>query len=112
MYKRHYHLTCEGKPNMERFRIVGTQGLTFKQLMKKYNVNQPGFVEAFDDFFDNTRWEITSIWENKESWEQAQKNAFTKMFWNRFEMQAFKHELKRVVIDGDSGESYEPFAID
>jgi len=34
-----------------------------------------------------------------------------KIFWNRFEMEAFKHELKLVVIDGDTGETYEPLAF-
>jgi len=113
MYKRHYKLVCEGPANMDRFKIVTTQGHTFAHLMKKNNIKPPaGFIEAVDDYYDNTRWEITTIWENKESFEAAQKHPLRKMFWNRFEFEAFKHDLKLVVTDGDTGESYEPLSID
>lgn len=113
MYKRHYKLVCEGPANMDRFKIVTTQGHTFEHLMKKNNIKPPaGFIEAVDDYYDNTRWEITTIWEDKESFEAAQKHPLRKMFWNRFEFEAFKHDLKLVVTDGDTGESYEPLSID
>ena len=112
MYTRKYQLICEGNPVMERFRIIGTQGLTFQQLMKKYNVKQPGFIEATDDFFDNTRWDITTTWEDKQAWENAQKHPYAKMFWNRFTTEAFKHEINLIVTDGDTGEKFEPLAWD
>lgn len=113
MYKRHYKLVCEGPANMDRFKIVTTQGLTFATLMKKNNLKPPpGFIEAIDDHYDSTRWEITTVWESKKDFEEALKHPLRKMFWNRFEMEAFKHDLKLVVIDGDTGESYEPLSLD
>lgn len=113
MYKRHYKLVCEGPANMDRFKIVTTQGHTFSYLMKKNNVKPPpGFIEAIDDFYDNTRWEITTVWESKKDFEEALKHPMRRMFWTRFEMEAFKHDLKLVVVDGDTGESYEPLSID
>ena len=51
MYTRQYKLICEGPENMERFRIVTTQGLSFQQLMKKNNVNPSGFISATDNVF-------------------------------------------------------------
>jgi len=112
MYTRKYQLNCEGQPNMKRFRIVTTQGLPFAQLMKNYSVKIPGFVSAEDDVFDDTTWHITTTWETKSDFDEAQKHPFRKMFWIRFEMEAFKHDLKLVVIDGDTGESYEPLSLD
>ena len=112
MYTRTYQLSCEGPANMERFRIVTTQGYTFESLMTKNNLKPPpGFIKATDDHFDATSWIITSHWIDKESFEAAQ-HPMRKLFWNRFEMEAFKHDLKLVVIDGDTGESYEPLSID
>jgi hypothetical protein len=98
---------------MERFRIVGTQGYTFEQLMKKNNVKPPkGFISATDDYFDNSRWEITTVWENKESFEESLKTPMRKWFWSRFEFEAFKHDIKLQVIDGDTGAVTEPLSID
>jgi hypothetical protein len=112
MYVRQYKLICEGPANMERFRIIGTQGLTFEQLMKRNNVKPPtGFISATDDHFDNTRWEITTKWETKADFEEGIKHPMRKWFWNRFEMEAFKHDIKLQIIDGDTGEVYEPLAI-
>mgnify|MGYP003350259808 FL=1 len=113
MYTRQYKLVCEGKPNMERFRIIGTQGLSFEQLMKRNNVRPPpGFISAKDDHFDNERWEITTVWESKQAWEEAIKHPMRKWFWNRFEVEAFKHEIDLQVIDGDTGEVSRPLAFD
>ena len=113
MYTRTYQLSCEGPANMERFRIVTTQGYTFESLMTKNNLKPPsGFIKATDDHFDATSWIITSHWIDKESFEAALQHPMRKLFWNRFEMEAFKHDLKLVVIDGDTGESYEPLSID
>jgi hypothetical protein len=111
MYKRHYNLLCEGEAKMNRFRIVTTQGLSFSALMKRNNAKIAGFIEAQDNHYDNEKWEITTVWEDKASWEKAQLHPMAKIFWNRFEMEAFKHELKLVVIDGDTGETYEPLAF-
>jgi hypothetical protein len=112
MYERKYKLACEGDSKMERFRIVTTQGLPFSVLMKHYNIKVPGFIEAVDDYFDNTRWELTTRWESKDAWLNAQKHPMAKIFWNRFEMEAFKHELNFIAICGDTGETYEPLKID
>jgi len=112
MYTRQYKLICEGEANMNRFKIVTTQNLSFTQLMKNYSVSVPGFISAVDDHFDNERWEITTQWENKAAWEKAQQHPLRKMFWNRFEMEALKHDLKLVVIDGDTGVSFEPLSLD
>ena len=112
MYVRKYHLSCQGQSNMNRFRIVATQGLPFTQLMKNYSVKIPGFVNAEDELFDDSTWHITTTWESKKDFDEAQKHPMRKMFWNRFEMEAFKHDLKLVVIDGDTGESYEPLSLD
>jgi hypothetical protein len=113
MYTRKYKLVCEGEPKMNRFRIVTTQGLSFEQLMKTYNTQIPkGFITATDDYFDNTRWEITSVWENKSDFVEAQKHPYRKMFWTRFEHEAFVHEIDLQVIDGETGEVSKPLAID
>ena len=113
MYTRNYKLICEGPANMNRFKIVTTQGHTFENLMKKNYVKPPaGFIKATDDFYDETRWEITTYWEDKAAFEEALKHPMRRMFWNRFEMEAFKHDLKLVITDGDTGESYEPLSID
>lgn len=112
MYIRKYKLICEGEPKMNRFRIVVTAGMTFAQLMKNYNAKLKGFIEAKDDYFDNDRWEITTVWENKSDFDEAQSHPMRKMFWNRFEMEAFKHEIKLQVIDGDTGEVTEPLSFD
>ena len=99
MYTRTYQLSCEG--------------YTFESLMTKNNLKPPpGFIKATDDHFDATSWIITSHWIDKESFEAALQHPMRKLFWNRFEMEAFKHDLKLVVIDGDTGESYEPLSID
>jgi hypothetical protein len=112
MYERKYKLVCEADAKMERFRIVTTQGLPFSQLMKNYSVTIPGFISAVDDHFDNMSWEITTTWESKKHFEDSSKHPMRKMFWNRFEMEAFKHEINLQVIDGDTGEVYEPLKID
>jgi hypothetical protein len=112
MYTRQYKLICEADPKMERFRIVNTQGLTFEQFMKRNGLKPPvGLVSATDDHFDNERWEITTTWESKAAFEEAAKHPMRKWFWNRFEMEAFKHDIKLQIIDGDTGEVYEPLAI-
>ena len=113
MYKRYYKLICEGPANMDRFNIVTTQGHTFANLMKKNNVTPPpGFIEAIDDYYDKTRWDITTVWESKQAFDEASKHPLRRMFWTRFEMEAFKHDLKLVITDGDTGESYEPLSLD
>ena len=113
MYIRQYKLMCEGPQNMERFRIVTTQGLSFEQLMKKNIVKPPaGFISATDDIFTNQNWEITTTWESKNHFEESLKNPMKKWFWNRFETEAFKHEIKLLVIDGDTGEITEPLSFD
>ena len=113
MYIRQYKLICEGPENMERFRIVTTQGLSFEQLMKKNIVKPPaGFISAIDDVFTNQNGEITSTWESKNHFEESLKNPMKKWFWNRFEFEAFKHEIKLLVIDGDTGEVIEPLSFD
>lgn len=111
MYTRSYKLICEGGPKMDRFRIVTTQGMTFAQLMKTYNANLKGFVSATDTHCDNERWEITTVWESKQHFEDSAKHPMRKIFWNRFEFEAFKHDIKLQVIDGDTGEVFEPLAI-
>jgi hypothetical protein len=112
MYTRYYKLSCEAEPKMKRFRIVTTQGLPFAQLMRNYSVTIPGFISAVDDHFDDERWEITTTWESKDKFDQAQKHPMRRMFWTRFEVEALRHDIKMVVIDGDSGESYEPLSLD
>lgn len=113
MYKRMYKLICEGEPKMNRFRIVTTSGLSFEKLMKTYNQKMPkGFVSATDDYYDNERWEITTLWESKEDFEEAAKHPLRKMFWSKFEFEAFKHEINLQVIDGDTGEVHEPLSLD
>jgi hypothetical protein len=112
MYIRQYKLICEGPENMERFRIVTTQGLSFQQLMKKNNVNPRGFISATDDVFTNQNWEITTTWESKNHFEESLKNPIKKWFWSRFEFEAFKHDIKLLVIDGDTGEVTEPLSVD
>jgi hypothetical protein len=112
MYERKYKLVCEAEPKMERFRIVTTQGLPFAQLMKNYSVKMPGFISATDVHYDNERWEITTVWESKKDFDEAQKHPMRKMFWNRFEMEAFKHEINLQIIDGDTGEVYEPLKLE
>jgi hypothetical protein len=112
MYTRRYKLICEGPENMQRFRIVSTQGRPFAQLMKNYNVTIPGFVSAVDDHFDNTSWEITTTWESKKHFEDSAKHPMRKMFWNRFEVEALRHDIKLQIIDGDSGEVFEPLSLD
>jgi hypothetical protein len=75
MYIRQYKLICEGPENMERFRIVTTQGLSFQQLMKRNNLKPPaGFINATDDVFTNQNWEITTTWESKNHFEESLKN--------------------------------------
>jgi hypothetical protein len=81
MYERKYKLVCEAEPKMERFRIVTTQGLPFAQLMKNYSVKMPGFISATDVHYDNERWEITTVWESKKDFDEAQKHPMRKMFW-------------------------------
>ena len=112
MYTRQYKLICEGPENMERFRIVTTQGLSFQQLMKKNNVNPSGFISATDNVFTNQNWEITTTWESKKHFEESLNSPMKKWFWNRFETEAFKHEIKLLVIDGDTGEITEPLSFD
>ena len=112
MYTRQYKLICEGPENMERFRIVTTQGLSFQQLMKKNNVNPSGFISATDNVFTNQNWEITTTGESKKHFEESLNNPMKKWFWNRFETEAFKHEIKLLVIDGDTGEITEPLSFD
>jgi hypothetical protein len=112
MYTRQYKLICEGPENMERFRIVTTQGLSFQQLMKKNNVNPSGFISATDNVFTNQNWEITTTWESKKHFEESLNSPMKKWFWNRFETEAFKHEIKLLVIDGDTGEITEPLSLD
>jgi hypothetical protein len=97
---------------MERFRIVTTQGLSFQQLMKKNNVNPSGFISATDNVFTNQNWEITTTWESKKHFEESLNSPMKKWFWNRFETEAFKHEIKLLVIDGDTGEITEPLSFD
>ena len=109
MYTRHYLLECKNGPKMNRFKIIATQGKTFEQLMKSYNVKIPGFVSASDDFSDNDKWEITTNWETKDHYLEAMKNPYRKMFWNRFEMEAMKHDINMVMTASD-GEVWEPFA--
>lgn len=109
MYTRVYKLKCTEEPKMNRFRIVTTQGLPFAQLMKNYSVRLPGFVSATDDHLDNERWEITTVWESKEKFDEAQKHPYRKMFWNRFEMEAFKHAISLTITDSE-GLLYEPFS--
>lgn len=112
MYTRRYKLICEGEPKMNRFRIVTTQGLTFEQLMKTYSTKLKGFISATDEICDNQQWEISTTWESKEAFDEAQKHPMRKIFWNRFEMEAFKHEIKLQIIDGDTGEVFEPLSLD
>jgi hypothetical protein len=112
MYKRYYKLKCLDGPKMKRFRIVTTQGLPFEQLMKNYSVKMPGFISAIDDHFDDEKWEITTTWETKSHFDEAQKHPMRKMFWNRFEIEALRHDIQMIVIDGDTGESYEPLSLD
>ena len=108
MYQRFYKLKCENQPIMKRFKIIATQGLSFEALMKRNSVKVDGFLGATDDYFDDERWEISTAWENKESWEKAQLHPMAKLFWKRFEMEAFKHELDLTVIDGDTGDIFRP----
>ena len=112
MYTRQYKLICEGPENMERFRIVTTQGLSFQQLMKNNNVNPSGFISATDNVFTNQNWEITTTWESKNHFEESLKNPKKKWFWNRFETEAFRHDIKLLIIDGDTGEITEPLSLD
>lgn len=109
MYKRQYKLSCMGEPKMKRFRIVTTQGLPFEQLMKNYSVKMPGFISATDITFDDDNWEIETIWESKEKFDEAQKHPMRKMFWNRFEVEALKHDIK-LVMNSSDGEVWEPFS--
>lgn len=105
MFVRKYKLTCEGEPKMKRFRIVTTQGKSFEQLAKSYNVQPKGFLSAVDDAFDDTKWEITTTWESKQDWETATKHPLRKMFWNRFEVECFRHDIRLEAIDSDTGET-------
>jgi heme-degrading monooxygenase HmoA len=109
MYVRQYKLKCRDKHNMDRFRIVTTQGKTFAQLMKNYSVRLPGFIEAVDDHVDNESWEITTKWESKVHFEESQKHPYRKMFWNKFEVEALKHDISLLIIDGDTGQVTNPF---
>lgn len=112
MFVRKYKLICEGEPKMKRFRIVTTQGKTFEQLAKSYNVQPTGFLGANDDVFDDVNWEITTTWQSKQDWETASKHPLRKMFWSRFEIECFRHDIKLIIIDGDTGETYEPLSLD
>jgi heme-degrading monooxygenase HmoA len=112
MYKRYYKLTCLDEPKMKRFRIVTTQGLPFEQLMKNYSVRMPGFISATDTHFDDERWEIETIWESKKHFDDAQKHPMRKMFWTRFEVEVLRHDIQFIIIDGDTGESFEPLSLD
>jgi hypothetical protein len=109
MYKRFYELKCMEEPKMKRFRIVTTQGLPFEQLMKNYSVRMPGFISAVDTYFDDEKWSIETSWESKEKFDEAQKHPMRKMFWNRFEVEAFKHDIYLIMKDSD-GVVWEPFA--
>lgn len=108
MYIRNYKLLCEGEPKMKRFRIVTTQGKSFEQLMKTYNSIPMGFISAEDIVFDDAKWEITTCWESKIHFENAQKHPLRKMFWTRFELECLRHDIKLIVQDGDTGEIFEP----
>ena len=44
--------------------------------------------------------------------EESLKNPIKKWFWSRFEFEAFKHDIKLLVIDGDTGEVTEPLSVD
>lgn len=112
MYVRYYKLKCLEEPKMQRFRIVTTQGLSFEQLMKQYSVRMPGFISAEDTHFDNERWDITTIWESKEQFDEAQKHPMRKMFWNRFEVEILRHDIQFIIVDGDTGEHSEPLSLD
>lgn len=112
MYTRYYKLKCLEEPKMQRFRIVTTQGLKFEQLMKMYSVRMPGFISAEDTHFDNERWEITTTWESKEKFDESQKHPMRKMFWTRFELEAFKHDIELLVTDGDTGETINLTSLD
>ena len=109
MYIRRYKLKCREEPKMDRFRIVTTQGKTFAQLMKSYSVKLSGFIDATDDHLDNDRWEITTKWESKTHFDDAQKHPMRRMFWNRFEVEALRHDISLLIIDGDTGEVTNPF---
>jgi hypothetical protein len=112
MYTRQYKLKCLDKPKMNRFRIVTTQGLPFEQLMKNYSVRIPGFVSALDEYFDDERWDIATSWTSKKDFDEAQKHPMRKMFWNRFEVEALRHDIQILIIDGDTGEVYAPLSLD
>ena len=108
MYIRYYKLTCMAEPKMKRFRIVTTQGLPFEQLMKNYSVRMPGFIRASDIHFDDEKWEIETEWESKDKFDEAQKHPMRKMFWNRFEIEALKHDIN-LVMTSNEGEIWKPF---
>ena len=112
MYTRYYKLKCLEEPKMKRFRIVTTQGLPFEQLMKNYSVRMPGFVSAEDTFFDDERWDITTTWVSKEKFDESQKHPMRKMFWSRFEVEILRHDIKFIIIDGDTNEEFEPLSLD
>jgi len=107
MYTRQYKLICDSEPKMKRFRIVTTQGKTFEQLAKTYNVIPSGFISATDDFFDDTRWEITTVWETKEHFDKASNHPLRKIFWNKFQLECIRHDIRFIVIDGVTGEMFE-----
>ena len=112
MYVRYYKLKCLEEPKMQRFRIVTTQGLSFAQLMKQYSVRMPGFVSAEDTHFDNEQWDITTIWESKAQFDEAQKHPMRRMFWSRFEVEILRHDIQFIIIDGDTDEHFEPLSLD
>lgn len=111
MYTRYYKLKCLKEPKMNRFRIVTTQGKPFTELMKNYSVNMPGFISADDIHFDNERWEIKTVWESKQKFDEAQKHPMRKIFWARFQAEVTKHDIEFIVVDGATGEEVEPLVI-
>ena len=72
----------------------------------------PGFISATDTHFDDERWEIETIWESKKHFDDAQKHPMRKMFWTRFEVEVLRHDIQFIIIDGDTGESFEPLSLD
>lgn len=108
MYKRKYILECQGEPKMVRFKVITTQNKSFQQLMRENNVRAEGFLDAQDDYFDNTRWEITTVWENKEKFIKAQSHPYAKIFWNRFVREAKIHQLDFTAIEVDTGIETKP----
>jgi hypothetical protein len=93
---------------MNRFKILATQNKTFQQLMKENNFKAEGFVDAVDDYFDNTKWEITTTWEDKDKFLAAQQHPYARIFWNRFVREAKIHELDFTAVEVDTGIETKP----